>query len=107
MIRHIVAVRYKKGFSEEENAASAKKIKKLLEALKQVVPGIMEFTVHIDLCTSSNMDVVFDSVFESEKALKDYQVHPEHIRVANYVKTVMTDRICIDFPIIEAVSHVK
>lgn len=101
MIRHIVAVRFKESFSKEENEVNAQKVKALLEALKSVIPGIIEFTVHINLCSSSNMDIVFDSIFESEKALNDYQVHPEHVRVADYVRTVMTDRICVDYPISE------
>lgn len=50
------------------------------------------------------MDVVFDSVFETEEALAEYQVHPEHLRVADYVRTVMIDRVCVDFPIIEVVN---
>ena len=104
MIRHIVTVRYKDGFSREENEANAKEIKRLLEALKQIIPGIREFTVHINLCSSSNMDVVFDRVFETEEALAEYQVHPEHLRVADYVRTVMIDRVCVDFPIIEVVN---
>ena len=101
MIRHIVAVRYRDGFSPEENEANAKRVKELLEALKQVIPGIIEFTVHINLCSSSNMDVVFDSIFENEKALNAYHVHPAHVRVANYVRTVMKDRICVDFPVFQ------
>lgn len=51
------------------------------------------------------MDVVFDSLFETEKALEEYQVHPELVRVADYVRTVMTDRVCVDFPVLETMNH--
>lgn len=99
MIRQIVAIHYKDSFSKEENQAHAKSVKALLEALKQVIPGIIEFAVHINLYSSNNVDGVYDSIFENEKVLDDYQVHPEHVRVTNYIRTVMKDRGCVDFPI--------
>lgn len=100
MTRHIVTIRYKDDSSKEENEAHAKRVKALPEALKQVISGIIEFTVHINLCSSSNMDGVLDSIFESEKVLDDYHVHPEQVRVAHYVRTVIKDRGYMDFPIV-------
>lgn len=99
MIRHIVALRYKEGFSKEENEAHAQKIKTLLEELQHAIPGIQEFTVHINLLSSSTMGIVFDSIFESKEALDAYQIHPDHTRIAEYVRSVMRDRTCIDFPL--------
>ena len=97
MIRHIVAWNYKVGFSQEENRENAQKVKYELEALKDCISGIIEFEVIIDPLDTSNRDVVLDSLFESEKALADYQVHPEHKRVSAFVGSVLQDRVCIDY----------
>ena len=97
MVRHIVALRFKEGFTPEEKRANAVKIKSSLEALKGVIPGIIEFAVHIDLLPTSDVDVVFNTIFESEEALAAYQIHPEHLRAAEFVRSVRQDRICIDY----------
>lgn len=76
-----------------------KKIKMLIEELQHTIPGIQEFTVHINLLSSITMDIDFDSIFESKEALDAYQIHPDHTRIAEYVRSVMRDRTCIDFPI--------
>ena len=39
--------------------------------------------MYLNPLASSNADVMLDSVFESEEALKAYAVHPEHVAVAD------------------------
>ena len=97
MIRHIVAWNYKDGFTEAENKENAEKAKKELEALKQLISGIVEIKVHTNLLASSNRNVVLDSVFESEEALIVYQAHPEHTRVKEFIHSVFQDRVCLDY----------
>ena len=49
---------------------------------------------------SSNADVMLDSMFESEEALKAYAIHPEHVAVANeYVRPFTASRTCMDYEI--------
>ena len=43
----------------------------------------MQIRVLTDRLASSSGDVMLDSVFEDEKALKEYSVHPAHVEVAN------------------------
>ncbi len=97
MIRHIVAWNFKDGFSEEENRANAQKVKEELEGLKQYIGGIIELEVIINTLPTGNRDVVLCSLYESEEALKAYQIHPEHVRVSAFVGTVMQNRICVDY----------
>jgi len=99
MIQHIVTWNYADGFSDAENRANAQKVKYELEALKQVIGGIIELKVYTDILPSGNRDIVLFSAFESVQSLNDYQVHPEHQRVSAYVGTVMKNRVCIDFAI--------
>lgn len=97
MIRHIVMVSFKDGFSPAENRKNAEQVKSRLEGLKNTIPGIIEFNVYIDALPSSNRDIVFNTLFESVEALAAYQVHPDHVRVASFVASVVQDRTCIDY----------
>jgi Stress responsive A/B Barrel Domain. len=97
MIRHIVAWSFKEEFSPAENAAHAARIKAELEALPEIIGGICELNVHIELLGASNRNAVLNSLFESEEALAAYQTHPEHKKVSAFVRSVMTDRVCLDY----------
>jgi len=97
MIRHIVAWNYSPEFSEEENRANGLKVKAELESLKGLVPEIIDIKVHLEQLGTSDRAVVLDSTFASEADLQAYQVHPEHVRVATFVRSVLTDRVCLDY----------
>ncbi|MHB8129286.1 MAG: Dabb family protein [Mobilitalea sp.] len=97
MVRHIVAWNYVEGFTKEENRKNAEIMKKELENLKNLIDGIVSIEVYIDPLGSSDSDLLLDSVFESEDALKAYIIHPEHVRVGTTcVKPVTMNRKCID-----------
>lgn len=73
-------------------------IKAGLEGLKGVVPGLVDISVKTEGLASSNADVMLDSTFESEAALKGYSVHPAHVEVANTkVRPFTQTRLCLDF----------
>ena len=97
MLRHIVAWNYKDGLTDEEKQAYAAQIKAELEALPRCIDGILALTVYVDPLSSSDRDIVLDSLFESEEALAAYQVHPEHQRIAGLVKVVTQNRVCLDY----------
>ncbi len=98
MVRHIVAWNYADGFTEEENRMHAEVMKKELENLKNLINGIISIQVLTNPIESSDSDLLLDSIFENEEALKAYIIHPEHVRVGtNYVKPVVKNRKCIDF----------
>lgn len=97
MIRHLVAWNYAEGFTAEQNRTNAELMKKELENLKGMIDGLVSIEVFIHPADSSDADILLDSLFESEEALKEYIVHPEHVRVGtNYVKPVVRNRKCID-----------
>lgn len=98
MVRHIILWTLKDELSAEEKAEAKKNIKAGLEGLKGKVPGIIEIKVHTEGLPSSNADLMLDSCFESEDALKGYAVHPEHVSVAeNIVRPYSKTRTCLDF----------
>lgn len=97
MVKHVVAWNYAQGFTAEENRNNALIMKKELENLKNLIPGIVSIELYINPLGSSDSDLLLDSVFENEEALKAYVVHPEHVRVGTeYVKPVVCNRKCID-----------
>jgi len=97
MVRHIVSWSYKDGLTEEEKKAHAEMMQTELEGLKQCIDGIIEIKVYADLLSSSNRDVMLDSLFESEEALAAYQIHPEHQRLVRTVGALLQDRACVDY----------
>ena len=99
MVRHIVMWNYADGFSPEENVQNAQKMKALLKELPQLIDEIVELKVQIFPVSSSNRDIMLDSLFESEESLAAYIVHPEHKRVGEFVRAVTKDRACIDYEV--------
>ena len=95
MVKHIILWTLKDEFNNDQ---VKKEMKEGLEALKGVVPGLLEIEVQIEKLPSSNVDVMLYSVLESEEALKGYAVHPEHVKVADTkVRPFTSTRSCIDF----------
>ncbi len=98
MIKHIILWQLKDELSEEEKVNVRAGIKEGLEGLKGKIPGLTEIYVQTDFLPSSNADVMLDSTFESEEALKAYAVHPEHVKVADEkVRPYTKNRVCMDF----------
>ena len=62
------------------------------------IPGLLAVNVQIEGLASSNADLMLDSSFEDEAALKVYATHPEHVAVADgKVRPYTKNRICLDF----------
>lgn len=97
MIKHIIIWDFKEGFSAAENRSNAEKIKAGLEGLKGRIDGLIDIRVIMDTLPSSTGGFMLDSTFVDEDALKGYQVHPEHLKVADFVHTATQNRKCIDF----------
>ena len=97
MVKHIILWTLKEEFNNDEVKNG---IKQGLESLLGVIPGLVEIKVQTEKLESSNADVMLYSAFESEKALKEYAVHPAHVEVANTkVRPFTQTRSCIDFEV--------
>ena len=98
MVKHVILWKLKDGL--DDPAAVKAAIKAGLEGLKGVVPGLLEIAVRTKGLASSNADLMLDSSFESEAALKGYAVHPAHVAVANgKVRPFVQTRLCLDFEV--------
>ena len=98
MVVHIVMWKLKEqaeGAGREENA---QKIKTMLESLKGRIPGLLRLEVGIDFSrTDASADVVLYSEFEDREALARYQAHPEHVKVADFITLVRSERRVADY----------
>ncbi|MBR0505694.1 MAG: Dabb family protein [Kiritimatiellae bacterium] len=96
MVKHVILWKLKEDVADKASVKAG--IKSGLEGLKGVVPGLVEIVVRTEGLASSNADVMLDSAFESEAALKGYAVHPAHVAVANEkVRPFTQTRLCLDF----------
>ena len=98
MVKHVILWTLKEGFTQDELAEVKAGIKEGLEGLLGKIPGLVDIHVITEGLASSNVDVMLDSTFESEQALKEYATHPEHVAVADgKVRPFTASRNCMDY----------
>ena len=99
MVKHIILWRLKDELTADEKAKVKQEIKAGLEGLAGRIPGLLGIEVNVDgRLDSSNADVMLDSTFVDEAALKAYAVHPEHVAVADgKVRPYTCLRTCLDY----------
>lgn len=100
MVKHVILWTLKEELTSQQKDEVKTGIKEGLEGLKDKVPGIVEIKVNINPLPSSNCDVMLDSTFTDEDALKGYAIHPEHVAVANEkVRPFTASRTCMDYEV--------
>ena len=98
MVKHIILWKLKEEFSAAEKENIKAGIKAGLEGLKGIIPGLEQIEVNTTGLAYSNADVMLDSSFTDEAALKNYAVHPAHVEVADTrVRPFTAQRLCLDF----------
>ena len=93
MVKHVVMWKFK----EENKAENLKKAKELLLSLPALIGEIKKMEVYIDdLHTPSSMDMMLETEFLSFDDLHTYAVHPEHLLVADFIKSAVESRVALD-----------
>lgn len=94
MLTHIVIWKYRAEVSEEERTLHVE----MLRRLPSVIPNIESFAVGRDvLHLPRSYDTGLVAVFRDRDALEDYNVHAEHVLVANFGRTVSEHVASVDF----------
>jgi len=98
MIKHIVMWKLKEQAEGNTKWVNAELIKKGLEGLKGKVEQINTIQVGIAYRhENEDWDVVLISEFENKEKLIEYQKHPEHNIVNEFIKKVKSERACVDY----------
>ena len=97
MVKHIILWQLKDEIQGEEKEKVKAGIK---EGLAGQIPGLIDIKVQTECLASSNADVMLDSTFVDETALKTYASHPAHVNVADTkVRPYTKTRVCMDYEV--------
>lgn len=99
MVRHVIIWSFKEEFSASEKSEFAARIKEGIEGLVGKIDGLLHAEVNISPLPSSKGDLFLDSTFTNNAALEAYQVNPDHLTVANFVRSVVGERRSFDFEV--------
>ena len=94
MVKHIVMF----DFKEENKEANIQKAKEMLEELLESVPTLKGIEIGINFADEARaMDLSLYATFDDKAGLEAYAVHPEHIKVVEFIKTVVDDSKVVDY----------
>ena len=94
MIQHMVMLKFKNG----TESADIDALEKGMDALPNVINEIQSFEFGRDIVGSDrSYDFGLVSLFANTEALQRYQVHPEHLKVLEQVRTICDSVITVDF----------
>lgn len=97
MIKHIVMWNIKEDIDKGE---TTKTIKALLEGLNEKIDEIDEIEVGINYNgTEAARDIVLYSTFKTKEDLASYIVNPYHKEAGEYVRSVVKDRVVVDYEV--------
>jgi hypothetical protein len=94
MLTHIVIWKYKSDVEREVRDEHVR----MLRALASVIPEVERLSVGFDVVRlPRSFDSGLVAVFRDRAALESYTVHPEHIKVAAFGKTISEQVASVDF----------
>lgn len=98
MIRHVVMWKLA-GDDEAARSAAFREVRDALEPLVHL-DGIRTLTVvRNELAIDGNFEAVLVADYESQAALENYLVHPEHVAAVAIVRANTTARAAIDYSV--------
>ena len=100
MIKHVILWQLSDALSEEDKRGVQMAVKKGLERLPGLIPGLVDVKVSIDPLETSNADIYLDATLTDRSAIDVYQKHPEHLKVSEILSPdVSKPRICMDYEV--------
>ena len=93
MVKHIVFWNVR---DDEEKNHTMDEMKKRLTSLVGKIDGLVSAEVGINY-NPKGYDLALYSIFTDRAALDNYQVHPDHMKVKEFVHSVITDRCVVDY----------
>ena len=97
MINHVVLFKMK-DYPDAEKEAKLAELKVELEALKDKINVVKHLEVGLNYeLNAKSYDVCLISHFETMENLNVYRVHPDHLKVFDFIKEITTERAAVDF----------
>jgi len=94
MIVHIVMFQFKSE-NKETNIAQAKE---MLEGLIGTVPSLRNMEVGLNFSAEERaMDLSIITTFDDKEGLEEYAVHPAHLEVVAFIKSVVEYSKVVDY----------
>ena len=94
MIVHIVMFKFK----DENREANIQKAKEMLNALESKIEELLSIEVGINFDTAERaFDLSIYTKFNSKEDLNSYAVHPKHLKVVEFIKSVVTESKVVDY----------
>jgi hypothetical protein len=94
MIVHIVFFKFK----EEQKKENIQKAKEMLLLLQNSVPTLKMIEVGLNFANEERaMDLSIVTHFDTIEDLKIYAVHPEHLKVVDFIKQVVEYSKVVDY----------
>ncbi len=94
MVTHIVMFT----FAEENKESNIARAKEMLEALMGAVPTLRSMEVGVNFSGEARaMDLSIITTFDDREGLDAYAVHPVHLEVVAFIKSVVEYSKVVDY----------
>jgi Stress responsive A/B Barrel Domain len=94
MVTHIVMF----AFKTENKEVNITKAKEMLEGLMGSVPTLKSIEVGCNFSPEARaMDLGIVTVFDDKEGLERYAIHPEHLKVVEFIKSVVEYSKVVDY----------
>lgn len=94
MVVHIVMFKFK----EADKTANIEQAKEMLENLMGSVPTLQSMEVGVNFADEERaMDLSIVTTFNDKEGLQEYAVHPEHLKVVAFIKSVVEYSKVVDY----------
>lgn len=95
MLRHIVMMRFSEEVSKEN---AGQQVKSMLTDLLKTVEPLKKMEVGLNISTSpSAFDLVLTADFDDEAGLNAYRVHPDHVKILDWMKENVAQVTVVDY----------
>ena len=97
MVRHVVMWKFKNEAEGKAKLENMEAVREQLYALLPIIPEIKRMEIGFDVKgTDASMDLMLLTEFDTLETLQFYAEHPEHVKVASYVRKVVESRVVLD-----------
>jgi hypothetical protein len=85
-------------FKDENKSSNIAEVTKRLNALPELVPSLNSMEVGINFTVSQRaFDLSLYATFQTKEDLDAYAIHPEHIKVVEFIKDVTLESKIVDY----------